>query len=85
MLNIEPSTMQIKRSFREFKVGDKIFWKVTHEGSSLTSGKSKKLSPTFCNSFDIVRMIGPISYELKMLENYKIHNFFYVCLSSFLW
>jgi hypothetical protein len=29
MLNIEPSTMQIKRSFREFKVGDKIFWKVT--------------------------------------------------------
>lgn len=62
-----------RRSFREFEVGHKIFWKVTPQGYNLTLGNSKKLSPVFCGPFDIVKRIGPIAYKLKLLEDYYMH------------
>ena len=39
-------------------MGDQVFLKVTRERSRLTLGKSKKLSPIFCDPFDIVIRIG---------------------------
>lgn len=69
-----------KRSFRQFEVGDKVFLKVTPQRSRLSLGKSKKLSPRFCGPFIIVKRIGPVAYELKLPEGWKIHNVFHVSL-----
>ena len=69
-----------KRIFREFEVGDKMFLKVGPNQSGLKLGKSRKLSPRFCDSFEILKRIGKVAYELKLPENWRIHNVFYVGL-----
>ena len=42
--------------------------------------KLKKLSSRFCGSFEIVNIIGPMAYELKLPIDSKIHNVFHVSL-----
>ena len=58
-----------KRVFREFEVGDKVFLKVIPNRSRLKLGKSRKLSPKFCGPFEILKRIGKVAYELKVLED----------------
>ena len=69
-----------KRIFREFEVGDKVFLKVTPQRSRLKLGKSRKLSPRFCGPFEILKRIGPVAYELKLPDDWRIHNVFHVGL-----
>ena len=69
-----------KRVFREFEVGDKVFLKVTPNRFGLKLGKSRKLSPRFCGPFEILKRIGKVAYELKLPEDWKIHNVFHVGL-----
>ena len=69
-----------KRIFREFEVGDKVFLKVAPNRYGLKLGKSRKLSPRFCGPFEILKRIGKVAYELKLPEDWRIHNFFmWVC------
>lgn len=55
----------MKRSFQEFEVGDKVFKKVTPQRYRLKLEESTKLSPTFLWSFDIVKWIGPVACKLQ--------------------
>jgi hypothetical protein len=48
--------------------------------SSLKSGSCKKLAAGYCGTFEILRRIGPIAYELALLDNIKSHNVFYLSL-----
>jgi hypothetical protein len=48
--------------------------------SSLKSGNCAKLAPRFCGPFEIVVRIGPISYQLALPANLKIHKVFHVSL-----
>jgi hypothetical protein len=59
----------IKRSFREFEVGDKVFLKVTPQRSRLKLGKLKKLSLRFCGPFEIIKRIGPVAYSWVEIAN----------------
>ena len=43
-------------------------------------GKSRKLSPRFCGPFEIVKRIGQVAYELKLPNDWQIHNVFHVGL-----
>ena len=61
-------------------MGDKVFLKVTPNRSALKLGKSRKLSPRFCGPFEILKRIGQVAYELKLPEDWKIHNVFHVGL-----
>lgn len=42
--------------------------------------KLKTSSTILCGSFEIVKRIGPIAYELKLLDDWKIHITFHVSL-----
>ena len=54
--------------------------KVIPNRSGLTLDKSRKLSPRFCGPFEILKRIEKVAYELKLPEDWKIHNVFHVCL-----
>ena len=69
-----------KRLFCEFEVGDKVFLKVAPKRLGLKLGKSRKLSPRFCGPFEIVKRIGQVVYELKLPDDWQIHNVFHVGL-----
>ena len=69
-----------KRVFCEFEVGDKVFFKVAPNRYELKFGKSRKLSPRFCGQFEILKRIGKVAYELKLPEDWKIHNISHVSL-----
>ena len=47
-----------KQFFREFEEGDKVFLKAAPNQYGLKFGKSKKISPRFCDSFEILKRIG---------------------------
>lgn len=46
----------------------------------LKLGKLKTLSPVFCGSFEVVKRIGPIAYERKLLDDWKINIIFHMSL-----
>ena len=69
-----------KRFFLEFEVGDRVFLKVAPKQSELKLGKSRKLSPRFCSPFESVKRIGQLAYELKLPDDWQIHNVFHVGL-----
>lgn len=53
----------------------------------LLRSESKKLSPSFISQFEIDSLVNPVSVCLKVPQNMRIHNVFYVsqvkpCLSS---
>lgn len=54
--------------------------KVTPERSGLKLGSSRKLSPTFCGSFQICKRVGQLAYALDLSKDRTIHNVFYVSL-----
>ena len=69
-----------KRVFGKFEVGDKVFLKVVLKQSRLKLGKSRKSSPRFCGSFEIVKRIGLVAYKLKLPDDWQIQYVFYVSL-----
>ena len=69
-----------RRSVREFEVGEKVFLKVTPKRFGLKLGRSRKLSPRFCGSFQILKRVGQVAYALDLFKDWKIHNVFYVSL-----
>ena len=66
--------------FCEFEVGDKVFLKVAPNHFGLKFGKSRKLSLRFCGMFENLTRIDKVAYELKLQEDWKIHNIFHVGL-----
>jgi ribosomal protein L21E len=76
----QKSYADLKRTFREFEVGDHVYVKVKPRKSSLRLGSSVKLSPRYCGPFEILARIGPVAYQLALPANIRVHNVFHVSL-----
>jgi len=63
----------------EFDVGDHVFWRVIPTTGVGRAIRSKKLSSKFLGSYQILKKIGPVAYEIALpppLAN--LHNVFHV-------
>ncbi|XP_019235960.1 PREDICTED: uncharacterized protein LOC109216270 [Nicotiana attenuata] len=68
-----------KRSERNFEEWDWVFMKLQpYRQSSVAVRKNLKLSDKFYGSYQIMRKMGKVAYELKLPQNSKIHPIFHV-------
>ena len=74
----QKSYADLKRTEREFQVGDHVFIKVKPKKSSLKLGSCAKLAPRYCGPFEILSRIGAVAYQLALPYNFKIHNVFHI-------
>jgi hypothetical protein len=65
---------------REFKVGDHVLLKVKSKKSSLKFGSCTKLATRLCGPFEILDIIGPVTYMLALSASMNVHNVFHVYL-----
>ena len=58
----QKSKADLKRTPKEFQVGEHVFIKVRPRKSSLRLGSCVKLAPRYCGPFEILSRIGHVSY-----------------------
>jgi hypothetical protein len=68
------------RFFREFEVKYMVFLKATPKKSQLRLGKRYKFSLRYYGPFQILRKVGRVAYELKLPNDWRIHNVFHASL-----
>jgi len=68
------------RSLKELELGDMVFLKMTPKKSQLRLGKCYKFSPKYCGSFQILKKVGTMAYELELPSGWRIHNVFHESL-----
>ena len=56
------SYVDLKRTPKEFQVGDHVYIKVNPNKSSLILGKYLKLAPRYCRPFEILAKVGSVAY-----------------------
>ncbi|KAA3484531.1 reverse transcriptase [Gossypium australe] len=77
----QKSYADLKRKDIEFKVGDKVFLKVSPWKKILRFGRKGKLSPRFIGPYEIFERIGPVAYRLMLPPEFeRIHNVFHVSM-----
>jgi hypothetical protein len=70
---------RITQRSKPFKLGDKV-WLST---KNLTiQGQTKKFNPKKVGPFKITKVMGPVTYQLKLPEQWRIHNTFHASLLS---
>nr|GFD18416.1 putative reverse transcriptase domain-containing protein [Tanacetum cinerariifolium] len=75
----QKSYADLKRRLTEFEVGDKVMLKVSPWRGVIRFGKREKLSPRFIGPFKVIERIGPVAYNLELLDKLRgIHNIFHV-------
>ncbi|GJU88811.1 putative reverse transcriptase domain-containing protein [Tanacetum coccineum] len=68
-----------RRKLLEFKVGDHVLLKVSPWKGVIHFGKRGKLAPRYVGPFEILEMIGPVAYRLRLLEELSsVHDTFHV-------
>ena len=65
---------------REFQVGDHVYIKVNPKKISLRLGKYSKLSPKYCEPFEILAKVGIVAYQLALPPNIKVHSAFNISI-----
>ena len=70
------SQADIKRTQKEFQVGEHVFIKVRTKKSYLKLGSCAKLAPICCGPFEILSRMGQVAYKLDLPPNLKVHNAF---------
>lgn len=65
-----------KSTFTPFKKGDKV-WLDTR---NLKTGNNKKIGPRREGPFEIIEVLGPITYRLNLPLTWRIHNVFHATL-----
>jgi hypothetical protein len=68
------------RVFKDFKVGEHVFFKVKAKISSLILGSCPKLVAKYCGPFEILEKIGPVAYMIALPTSMRVHNVFHVSL-----
>ena len=68
------------RVFRDFKVGEHVFFKVKEKRSFLILGSYPKLAARYCGPFEILENIGPVAYMLSFPASMRVHIVFHVSL-----
>jgi hypothetical protein len=76
----QKSYADIKRTPREFKIGDHVYLRVRPRKSSLEMGTCAKMTPRYCGPFEILDREGPVAYRLALPPTVKAHNVFHVSL-----
>ena len=74
----QKSQADLKRTPKEFQVGEHVFIKVTPKKSSLRLGSCAKLAPRYCGPFEILSRIGQVAYQLALPPNLRVHNVFHI-------
>lgn len=65
----------------EYKVGEKVFLRVSPWKGILRFGKQGKLSPRYIGPYEILERIGPLAYRLALPpELSQVHNVFHVSM-----
>ena len=67
-----------KRRDLRFSTGDQVLLSTEH--LNLKNAPVQKLKRRFVGPFFVVRRVGPVAYELELLETWKIHNVFHISL-----
>ena len=70
---------QIFSKFRLWKSGDKVW---LEERNLKLCYPSKKLAPRREGPFEIIQVISPVAYKLRLLPTWKIHDVFHTSLLS---
>ena len=66
-----------------YKIGEKVFLKVSPWKKVMKFKKKGKLSPRFIGPYEVIEKVGPVAYKLALpLDLEKIHDVFHV---SMLW
>ena len=73
----QKSYADLKRKDIEYKVGDKVFLKVSPWRKILWFGKKGKLSPRFIEPYEILERIRPVTRLDLPSELAKLHNMFH--------
>ena len=77
----QKSYADLKRKDIEYRVGDKVFLKLSPWKKKLRFGKNGKPSPRFIRPYEILERIGPVAYRLALSpELAKLHNEFHVSM-----
>ena len=67
----------------QFKVGDRVFLKVSSWKGVLRFGRRGKLRPRYIGPYEIIARVGPVAYRLDLPpELSKVHNVFHVSMLS---
>ena len=70
-----------KRKDHVFKVGDRVFLKVSPMKGVLRFGKKGKLTSRYVGPYEILRKVGPVAFELALPPNFpSVHPVFHVSL-----
>ena len=70
-----------RRRDLQFKVGDRVFLKVSPWKAVLRFGRRGKLRPRYIGPYEIIARVGPVAYRLDLpLEFSKVHNMFHVSM-----
>ena len=65
----------------QFKVVDRVFLKVSPWKGILRFGRRGKLRPRYIRPYEIIAIVGPVSYRLDLPpELSKVHNVFHVSM-----
>ena len=74
----QKSQADLKRTTKEFKVGEHVFIKVRLKNISLILGSCAKLATRYCGPFKILSRFGQVAYQLALPPNLRIHNIFHI-------
>ena len=76
----QKSHVDLKRTPKEFQVGENVFVKVKPRNISFKLGSCAKLAPRYCGPFKILARVGPVAYQLAFPPNLRIHNVFHISI-----
>ena len=70
-----------RRRDLQFKIGDRVFLKISPWKGVLRFGRRGKLRPIYIGPYEIIAIVGPVAYKLKLsLELSRIHDTFHVSM-----
>ena len=79
--DIQKNYADKRRRDLQFKVGDRVFLKVSPWKGILGFGRCGKLRPRYIGPYEIISRVGPVAYRLDLpLELSKVHNLFHVSI-----
>ena len=73
--SVKRMTDKLKRSWNRYKLNDLVWL----EAKNLRLGHNKKISTKREGPFKIIKIIGPVNYQLELPKTWKIHAVFHAC------
>lgn len=64
--------------FKEFQVGEHVYFHIKPKKSSLRIGSCAKLAPWYYGSFEILGRIGLVACRLALPPIVKVHDVFHI-------